>query len=150
MIGLTLKVDEMKRALEAYARKLETVARVAVMDASEAAQASAVSTIHATTTRRTGQLEDSWIHIWRGPFQRLLRNTSNHAGFIDGGTRPHFIAARRATFLRFQMNGVTMFRRSVNHPGTRPRPFVALSAAVGQMALKASAQSGIDRIASEF
>lgn len=150
MIGVTIKVDAIERALRTYADQLSVVARTAVMDGSDAAQVSATATLHATTTRRTGAAEDSWIHIWRGPYKRLLRNTSGHAGFIESGTAAHIIAARRTKFLRFEMNGQTMFRRSVRHPGTKARPFLALAAAAGQMAMKASAQAGADRIARQF
>lgn len=150
MIGVTFKTDAMHRALEEYVRKAHDMAQAALTDATRAAEASARATIHATTVRRTGELEDSWSSSWRGPYTRGLTNWSGHAGFINSGTRPHVIAARRVQFLRFQMNGQTMFRRSVNHPGTKARPFVALAMASGQMALKASAQTGVERLAREF
>lgn len=60
--------------------------------------------------------------------------------FVDEGTRPHTIRARRAKFLRFMAGarakttpgslrsgsgggGSLMFRRSVNHPGSKARGF---------------------------
>lgn len=43
---------------------------------------------------------------------------------LEEGTRPHVITGKGGGFLRFEMNGQTMFRRSVNHPGTAPRPFM--------------------------
>lgn len=150
MISVTIKTDGINRAVEAYARKLHDVAQASLVAATDAAEASARQTIHATTTRRTGDLEDNWSTSWRGPHLRGLTSHSGHAGFINDGTRPHPIVARRAKFLRFQMNGQTMFRRSVNHPGTRARPFVALAQAAGQMAMRASAQTNLDRIAREF
>lgn len=58
---------------------------------------------------------------------------------LNDGTRPHRIEPRggaaaaafgagavlgRKKALKFQMNGKTMFRRAVNHPGTSPDPFL--------------------------
>jgi hypothetical protein len=40
-------------------------------------------------------------------------------GWINEGTRPHIITPRFATILRFVVNGVTVFAKRVNHPGTK-------------------------------
>lgn len=45
--------------------------------------------------------------------------------FLENGTKAHEIRARNASVLRFYVNGQAVFRRSVRHPGTAPRPFVA-------------------------
>lgn len=57
---------------------------------------------------------------------RRLRLTwkKKHAEFIEYGTRPHPIVARRRKFLRFRgRDGSWVFRRRVFHPGTRPYKF---------------------------
>lgn len=43
------------------------------------------------------------------------------------GSRPHKIVARRRKMLRFVQNGQTVFRRSVNHPGTTGTFFLTRS-----------------------
>lgn len=43
---------------------------------------------------------------------------------VNDGTRPHIIRPRRARALRFTVNGRVVFARVVNHPGTKPRPFL--------------------------
>jgi hypothetical protein len=43
---------------------------------------------------------------------------------LNNGTPPHEIRARRKKFLRFQQGGVTRFAKSVQHPGTRPDPYL--------------------------
>jgi phage gpG-like protein len=45
---------------------------------------------------------------------------------FGGTTRPHTILPRRATVLRFQRGGKTIFARRVNHPGSKfpERPFL--------------------------
>lgn len=53
-----------------------------------------------------------------------LRVGATYAPFLEYGTRPHRIVARRGKALRFlDRTGTLRFARSVNHPGTRPRPF---------------------------
>lgn len=43
-----------------------------------------------------------------------------YAKFVEDGTREHPIEARRAKALRYYQNGRLMFRKRVQHPGTRP------------------------------
>jgi hypothetical protein len=58
-------------------------------------------------------------------------NTAPYARILhDGGTtRAHVIEAVNAKTLAFTMGGVTMFRRSVNHPGSKfpARPYLAVA-----------------------
>lgn len=49
---------------------------------------------------------------------------AKHASFVEQGTRPHVIMPRKARVLRFQSGGKTVFAMRVNHPGTKPRPFL--------------------------
>jgi hypothetical protein len=50
------------------------------------------------------------------------------AFFIDAGTKPHRIVAKRSPALIFQAGGKTIFTRAVNHRGYRARPFRARTA----------------------
>ena len=51
--------------------------------------------------------------------------TADYSLAVHNGTRPHVILPRRGQYLRFQVGGRTVYARRVNHPGTRPRPFLA-------------------------
>ncbi len=55
----------------------------------------------------------------------VMRASAPYAAFVENGTRPHTIEARRKTTLRFVQNGAVRFSRIVHHPGTKPRPFMA-------------------------
>ena len=58
------------------------------------------------------------------------RGTVSAAGaahFLEWGTTAHTITARNGQALRFFVNGVAIFRRSVRHPGTAERPFMRAS-----------------------
>lgn len=61
-----------------------------------------------------------------GPFRVETGVTAhaNYARYVHDGTAPHVIRPRQARALRFQMGSRTVFAASVNHPGTRARPFL--------------------------
>lgn len=46
------------------------------------------------------------------------------AVYLNDGTRPHVIAARRKKFLRFTQGGAVRFAKSVHHPGTKADPYL--------------------------
>jgi hypothetical protein len=69
-------------------------------------------------------------------FEGGVTATAHYAAAVHEGTRPHVIRPRRAGgVLAFDMGGRTVFARSVNHPGTRARPFLlnAANTVAGQM-----------------
>lgn len=55
----------------------------------------------------------------------VMRASAPYASFVEFGTKPHTIEARRGTHMRFVQNGAIRFARIVHHPGTKPRPFMA-------------------------
>lgn len=61
--------------------------------------------------------------------QGQVYNTAPYAQMVHNGTRAHTISARRpGGFLRFTIAGITYFRRSVRHPGSRPNPWMRKAA----------------------
>ncbi|WP_418346091.1 hypothetical protein [Rhodococcus pyridinivorans] len=78
---------------------------------------------------RTGFLGRS-IHedplVFSGPFRLStgVTATADYAAAVHDGTRPHVIRARNGQYLKFPGRNGPVFARSVNHPGTRPRPFL--------------------------
>lgn len=46
------------------------------------------------------------------------------AVYMNDGTRPHIIAARRKKALRFVQGGAVRFAKSVKHPGTKADPYL--------------------------
>ena len=70
---------------------------------------------------RTGKLRRS-IRIVEGAgcYMVLMGGReAPYAPFIEYGTRPHIIRARKAMALRFEVHGETVYARYVKHPGTR-------------------------------
>jgi len=74
--------------------------------------------------RRTGDLARS-ITVMKEGDAYIITPLISYAIFIERGTRPHEIVARRARALRFVWRGSVVFFRRVLHPGTRPNPFIA-------------------------
>jgi hypothetical protein len=47
-----------------------------------------------------------------------------YAQIVTSGSRPHIIQARTAKALRFVVGGQVVYTRRVQHPGTRPNPYL--------------------------
>jgi hypothetical protein len=86
----------------------------------------------------TGRLRDSIdVRLVTGadgwPLTYEVIADAPYASFVHEGTRPHHIAPRQASVLRFPKSGTMLYRPSVQHPGTQPRPFlrVAMDQVIG-------------------
>ncbi len=79
-------------------------------------------------TDRTGALTRSIRRGgvgWHGKELRGEVTSGVHYGkYVEQGTRPHPIVARRARVLHFIVDGKEMFTPQVWHPGSRPYPFL--------------------------
>lgn len=73
---------------------------------------------------RTGTLRSSIQHRLTSPTHAQTSANAKHAKWIEEGTKPHVIEARRKRALRFVQNGTVRFATRVYHPGTKPRPFM--------------------------
>lgn len=66
------------------------------------------------------------------------------AQLLNDGTRPHEIRGKRGGYLKFEVGGATIFRRSVRHPGTSPDPFLDAAADAAEEELDRGADAAID------
>lgn len=60
--------------------------------------------------------------------------------FLENGTKAHTITAKNGGMLRFFVNGQAVFRRSVHHPGTSPRPVMGNARYHAEMAIEYAAE----------
>jgi len=79
-----------------------------------------------------------------------IRNTAKYARFVDEGTKPHVIRARRRKALRFQYQGRIFYRRSVNHPGGRATQFLLRATGAAFVDLERRLESSMTRVAKRF
>jgi hypothetical protein len=105
---------------------------------------------------RSGRLQKSveakWVRTARGNLVKV-RSDGRAAPYnlaIEHGTRPHVIRARRAKALRFVWHGTVMFRRQVNHPGTKPYYFLRSATFAGGHALETRLRLGMATLAKRF
>lgn len=67
-----------------------------------------------------------------------------NAARLGEGTEPHRIEARLAKALRFQMAGETVFRRGVNHPGTKPDDYLVRAGDTSEQELDMAVEAALD------
>ena len=71
----------------------------------------------------TGRLRSS-ITQEVAPLRGRVYTNVEYAPHVELGTRPHIIRPRFKRALHWQRGGRDFFAMSVNHPGTRPKPFM--------------------------
>jgi hypothetical protein len=71
---------------------------------------------------RTGFLTQSFRAELTTAFLRWFP-TASYAPYVEFGTKPHVITAKNARVLANRQTG-QIFGKRVNHPGTRPNPFM--------------------------
>jgi hypothetical protein len=74
------------------------------------------SEVKALTPRKTGRLFAGWESSMRGVTVGVVANRVSYARYIEEGTGPHEIVAK-GNALKFNVGGVTYFRKRVQHPG---------------------------------
>jgi hypothetical protein len=103
---------------------------------------------------QTGALQRATqARVIRSGKRTLIVRVSNkkaYAAAIDRGSRAHVIRARSGKALRFQAGGQTLYRRSVNHPGTRAYRFLYRATNSAGRILKQGLVSGMARVAQRF
>jgi hypothetical protein len=117
-----------KEALEAVKRleaDILATTRQSLRDSAELAMQLAKNT--QAFKDRTGKLRSSIIRVERSEWEQTVKaggSQARYALFVEEGTHPHEIAARRREWLRFEQNGQVRFAKRVHHPGTKPTNFM--------------------------
>lgn len=70
---------------------------------------------------------------------------AKYASFVDAGTRPHLIQARRAPLLAFMWHGRLIRTRMVIHPGTKPTGFAGDAYRKAEAVLEREAELAVKR-----
>lgn len=117
-------------ARQALGQSVETALRAARATRSFKDQSGA---LRKSITR--GQ-KSTWVHF--------IQATAPHAAYVEHGTRPHRIEARKASTLRFFIAGRLTFRRHVDHPGTKATNFMEHAGKVGELALRYAIEKAVE------
>lgn len=72
----------------------------------------------------TGALRDSLAQVNSPGEVSVGTHGISYVVYVVEGTRPHAIEAKKSSTLVFKVNGMTVFAKRVQHPGTAPNPFM--------------------------
>lgn len=134
------RVGEFRKAAIKYDLLFKAAVTSALRHAGETAVQEARTTREFKRRSATGSVKDNttWKFLRRGRNPTIrLKNTKQHAIYLEHGTRPHRITARRKKYLRFVVGGKVFLRKTVFHPGTRATKFFSHAAWEGTKALRA-------------
>lgn len=87
----------------------------------------ALNRMRVTAPKRTGRMANSLKMTMRARRTFVVGTITaspRYTHFVERGTRPHVIKARKKRALKFHGRGGIVIVRSVKHPGTKPRPFM--------------------------
>jgi hypothetical protein len=105
--------------------KLDGLARRA---AAAKIQALTIRTAALAATSAPGSMKQKIRPIFRGSKANpvgIVMVDHPAAHFVFNGTRPHEIRPKRSGgVLRFRIGSTVVYARHVNHPGTKPNPFL--------------------------
>lgn len=84
---------------------------------------------------RTGRLRQRTGVRARSFFEVQIAARTDYASYVHDGTPRHTISAKNNGLLTFQVNGQWRSVKSVDHPGTKPRPFLRIAVDAGMARL---------------
>lgn len=143
MFELHIRAEPFAQWLRRAAEMLQTDARQSL------GQSVALALAHAKGSRafkdQTGKLRGSITRFERGTWRMGIQATAKHAKFVEDDTKAHRIEAKKGNVLRFVQAGRVMFRRSVQHPGTKGTHFMQRAGELGGQALEDFLERAVKR-----
>lgn len=142
-----------KEALGDIARGMNTGVQFGVEEG--AAQAKATHRYKDRTGALTGSIRGYLVASAsptdNGEAVGVLEAKAKHASYIEEGTPPHEIEARRAELLRWvDEGGGVHFARKVNHPGGPSLPFMGPAAQKAERVVEVEVERAVERAAERF
>lgn len=92
------------------------------------------------------------VRFRKSVFSAKLSINREHASYLEHGTQPHEIRARRKRFLKFfwAEQGQVVFRKRVWHPGNRATHFWSRANQIGFTKMAAYLERAMPQLASRF
>lgn len=154
MFTVTIEgIDELERAWDESVRELGAgVRKATVLAAKEGADEGRRA---ATWKDRTGEarktITSKLVKDTFGQVEADIIAPLFYHPFLDAGTRPHEILPVRARFLRFiASDGVLVFARRVQHPGTKGDGFAGKMYLKAERVLRAELELVVARVAERW
>lgn len=144
----TIRIDGVEEAKAAWLAGCAQVVTDLRHGVSNTVQATAHQ-IRSDAPEKTGELRDKMHTHVRSNVNGAsgdVQLTADHASYVRDGTGPHPIVARNAQALRFTIAGRVVFRKSVQHPGTKPNDFTKNGIERGQQLLERDANASLARL----
>ena len=143
---MRLKHSDADKASDAFNDEFEKSTKTTVRQAAQSAQREILSTgaFKGTSLRRSFKVTQV------GPYEQELSTQRKHASYVEDGTEPHKIRARNAKVLRFVQSGETVFRKVVNHPGTKPTKFFQTATENASQKMIRDLDANAHRLAGKF
>lgn len=127
-------MDELQRRLDAVGDHRKFLGKLGLMAVARAKELVPRKTGNLGRTIRLGTVTDTGADIIAGG-----QNGVGYAGVVEFGSRPHVIVprykkalawggARRLSGSARSGSGATIFAKRVNHPGTKPKPYLVPAA----------------------
>ena len=149
MLEIEVDLHELRAAMTRFLSDLSAGSQRATQQTAEASREHIASGAYWTV--RTGKVGKSKVGksfvVSQDPeaLGAVLRSGSKVARFLDAGTKPHTITAKRRDALRFVASGgAVVFRRTVKHPGTKPKQYIAAEAQRAEPALLVAVERAAD------
>lgn len=126
---MAITVKKAAVEVEKYEKGLNNIARALLKEEGD----DLVKYIQRTKFKKGGRPSPSYVVSRSGLMERSLRATTRFAGgglvleisverpYVEEGSRPHIIRPKRRRFLKFEVDGKTVFAKQVRHPGIKPR-----------------------------
>ena len=157
-ITFDINTDEFERELARADRELSIAVRDGVKEACEqgAAEARATHVYKDRTGDLTKSIEGKLLVSTPGAALGEIRAKKYYASYVENGTAAHEIYPKTITtggkggrfgraMLRFVIGGRVIFASKVNHPGTKPHPFMGQAYQKAERVLVKNVEMGVDR-----
>lgn len=151
MFTVQVKVDEMKRALDAFVSDTAAQTTRCIREAMASTEGFALNRVASQVKRRSGKLEKGFRSAMTGAYSGHVYNSATSKDgapyplFLDKGTKAH--GPVRAKFLSWidYDTGKRIFAKWVR--GITPRPFIAPATEHGRTVLLTLLEHGVSAVA---
>lgn len=127
MPNIVLKIEgleDLVSDVHKAGKQMETLLYGAMVKATTLVQEEAKRVKNGSFQNRTGNLRRSITRRVDSLSRGRVFTDSSYAPVVEEGSRPHTILPSKKRMLAFKINGKMVFARKVNHPGSRPYPFM--------------------------